>query len=74
MTVNHTGSDYDPLVDQMLVFSVGATQVCQLLIVKQDNTVEGDEFLEVVISSTTFSIQTNFNEAQVNIQDSDSEF
>ena len=74
MIANHTGSDYDPLVDQMLTFSVGATQVCQLLTVKQDNLLEENEFLEVVISSTAFSVRFNFNEAQVNIEDSDCEF
>ena len=66
------GSDYVPFDDTRLTFSPGDTRMCSDLMIRQDDTVEGTEFVNLTVSSTTLQLDSP-SSVILSILDSDRE-
>ena len=72
MYIYIAGSDFEIFDNERLFFDPGDTRVCATFTVRQDGAVEGTEFVELRLTSTTLSV-TSPNLIRVSILDSDRE-
>ena len=66
------GADFTPFDDLRLTFNSGDTRVCATFMVREDDTVEGTESVNLTISSTTLQLGSPSN-VILRILDSDRE-
>ena len=66
------GADFTPFDDMRLTFNPGDTRICATFMVRQDDTVEGTESVNLTISSTTLQLGSPSN-VILSILDSDRE-
>ena len=64
------GADFIPFDDLRLTFNPGNTSICATFMVRQDDTVEGTESVNLTISSTTLQLGSPSN-VILSILDSD---
>ena len=67
------GADFTAFNDFKLTLFVGETRVCETLGITQDDGVEGEEFLELTLASSTLRLGSP-SQITITIRDIDSKF